>query len=215
MNPRLPATRRHAIIVIAFALLVWGGFFVRAMFPFGLTGNTILYDLIVGGIYAFGMICYLLWVAVSLTIFGWTPSPKRRHAIVMAAVGAGILAVFFLVDPSAVGRRCGASLGICLQPVRDLQQSPAIAEIAAAGQQANLPQSDWPASLSEWKTDIYKIEVVPNPGHPPQISVYVGSGRLPRQSIVIIHPSHKPESSADLSIGPWTDDVWLGRRMDN
>lgn len=214
MNPRLPSTRRHATIVIILALFAWLGIFVREMFPFGLPGDSFLYDAIAWQIIFWGIIVFLLWVAVLLALSVWTPSPRRRFALVMAAVGVGMVPLFW-ANPGALGRRFGASLGICLQPVCDLQQSPAIAKIAAAGEQANLPQSDWPASLSEWRTTIRMIEVVPNPGHPPQISVYVGGGRLPRQSVVMIHPINDPMIDETLSIGPWTENVWLGRSLDD
>ena len=104
--------------------------------------------------------------------------------------------------------------GLCLQPVLDLQQSPAIAKIASAGQQAILPRPDWPESLSDWRTYINMVEVVPNPGHPPQINVQVGGGRLPSQSIVIIHPIITPESDESISFKQWADDVWLGRPLE-
>jgi len=212
MDAMPPRFRHHVIAFAVIVLLAWGGLFLRGMFPFGEHGGGFL-DAPLLLAFALVLVAFALWLA---SLVSPVPGAARgtsfggRRAGAMLVTGLAAVVLFIFLPPGDSGLRLGGRMGILLQPVRDLQNSPAVAKIAAAGQPALLPEEEWPASLEEWQQLVYAIEVTRLPDRRPQIRVAIG-GRGSRYHHIVIHPLKEPQDDRDHIHSRWTEDVWLTR----
>lgn len=193
---------------------MWAGAFVEGLYPLGSDG----FFADVGPIGCLlGLILVVslgfVWIAEKIGLPSGNPrtlSSMTRRARWPLAIAVGGMLLLPLAPP--LGTRLGGRLGLAMQPVRDLIQSPAVAKLAASGDGGNLPETEWPASLREWKTDIWSVSVNPRPGLEPEIMVIVGY-RGSRYDQVVIHPAMEPRDDDDRVFTRWAPGVWLVRLL--
>ena len=163
-----PVLITTAVVIYSVVLLLaWFVAFLRGMFPY--FENSILVDLAL--MCAAGLALAAIPIAMLCSLGHDNPHAVRRPftwrllAVTLLALGGTVLLVMGF--PVMLGTRADGRLEIGLKPVRDLQDSPAVARIAAAREYAQLPKEAWPAPLSAWNTHVRSVEVIPHRRGPP------------------------------------------------
>ena len=211
---------RRAVALFALLLLcTWLGFFVMGMFPLHYF-NFFIYQ--AGLALACGLVLFLVWLTILISPrIPHQVNPFREIAWRLAASAAclllGITAVYAGGGPHNLGTRLGGQWGVALQPIRDLQHSPAVIALTKGSESAELPRDQWPASVLQpgpWPFDRRvpgRIQVNPSPPGSPSLKLYFGRG-----SPSVIVQSSAPwelDEPSDFGVVRWADDVWLCRNF--
>lgn len=211
-QPRISRFNKRAVILYSVVLsLAWVVALLRGMFPF--FENSLLVDL--GVVVVLGLPLAGILIAM-LCSLGHNHPRELRKPFSWRLVLAGLLALggtvlLILGYPPKLGARLGGKLEIGTQPVRDLQQSPAVAQIAASGNYGALPEEAWPESVKNWKVHVRGIEVIPHTASPPDIRIIIGHRGARVDYVSVQH--EPPQDTEEEIFTQWADGVWLSRRL--
>jgi hypothetical protein len=171
---------------------------------------------------ACGFVLFLIWLTILIS-----PGIPRQERLLRetawrltAAGGCLLLGIILAVaggGPDRLGTRIGGKLSLGLQPVRDLQRSPAVIALAQGRESARLPKDQWPDSITgtgswpfDWK-EPGDILVLPSPVESPSLRMYYGRG-----SLTVVVQNFEPEETKDSRnyvVEQWANDVWLCRNL--
>jgi hypothetical protein len=207
--------QRAAAVFLVLLLCTWLSFFVMGMFPLR-DFNFFLGPLFLAIIC--GFLLFLIWLTILISPgIPQQTRPLRETGWRLAAAGGclllGITAATAGGGPHRLGTRFGGTWGVDLQPVRDLQHSPAVVALGKGRDRASLPRDLWPDSVTRpgpWPFDRSvpgAIEVNPTPSGPPSLKLHFGRGE-PGVLVQNEAPGERNHPEDHTAV-QWADDVWL------
>lgn len=200
--------RRATIVFVVLLFLMWLGFAALGIwFPVEIRSSLLILLLL-----QFGCMIVLSLVWLTILISPGMPrrgNPLRQTAWRLGAAGlCALLAaagVFAGGGPLDLGTRMGGMLGIGLQPFRDLQNLPAVSQLALESSGGELDPEKWPGTLRHSSAAPRYIHVGKGPPGPPSLYLAYGRGAYD----VVMQTARPPDDDADVI--PWADGIWLKR----
>jgi hypothetical protein len=199
--------RRAVVVYLVLLFCTWMGFFVMGMFPLHFFNNLFYLGVLM---VACTFVLFLVWMTILI-------SPGMpRHGKPWSETGARLAAAggcFFLAgiavltSPHQLGLKFGGEFGVGLQPIRDLQRSPAVIALANGKDSAGLPEDQWPESIKQNGRRPNNILVNPSPPASPSLALHFGRGR---PSVLVQNSTPWQKNVPDTyRVIQWAEDVWL------